>query len=136
MCPECGETMIILELEGIEIDYCVQCHGTWLDSGELELLAELEGAEPGPLSQALYAAKGKKPAERRCPRCRKKLDVIHIGENPQVELDRCPAGDGVWFDRGEVQQVICCFHEGEEGMVAKFFSELYHDEMNSQTKGE
>ena len=35
MCPACKKPMIALELEGIEIDHCLDCGGTWLDSGEI-----------------------------------------------------------------------------------------------------
>ena len=33
--------------EGVEIDRCMECRGTWLDAGELELITEFAGAEPG-----------------------------------------------------------------------------------------
>ena len=39
-CMVCQEPMIVLELDDIEIDYCVICAGIWLDAGELELLLE------------------------------------------------------------------------------------------------
>ena len=43
-CPVCkNEPMVVLELRGVEIDYCLKCKGIWLDKGELELL--LEGFE-------------------------------------------------------------------------------------------
>jgi uncharacterized protein len=35
-CPICDIEMNIAEREGIEIDYCAQCRGVWLDRGELE----------------------------------------------------------------------------------------------------
>ena len=40
-CPVCkNEPMIVLELNDVEIDYCLSCKGIWLDTGELELLLE------------------------------------------------------------------------------------------------
>lgn len=39
-CPSCKNPMIVLEFEGIETDYCPNCEGIWLDSGELELFLE------------------------------------------------------------------------------------------------
>ena len=38
MCPACGQPLIALELEGVEIDYCAACGGVWLDAGELRTL--------------------------------------------------------------------------------------------------
>ncbi|MEJ2494849.1 MAG: zf-TFIIB domain-containing protein [Ignavibacteriaceae bacterium] len=42
ICPVSNEPMIVLELNEIEIDYCPDCKGIWLDGGELELLIEDE----------------------------------------------------------------------------------------------
>ena len=35
-CPKCEMEMRITDREGVEIDYCPQCRGVWLDRGELE----------------------------------------------------------------------------------------------------
>lgn len=40
-CPVCVETNLVMsERQGIEIDYCPQCRGVWLDRGELDKLIE------------------------------------------------------------------------------------------------
>jgi Zn-finger nucleic acid-binding protein len=39
-CPIDGTTLLMSERQGIEIDYCPQCRGIWLDRGELEKLIE------------------------------------------------------------------------------------------------
>ena len=43
MCPLCNEPLVAFELDGIEIDRCVDCGGVWLDAGELELIAGRAG---------------------------------------------------------------------------------------------
>lgn len=46
-CPVCNDTNLLMsERQGIEIDYCPQCRGVWLDRGELDRLIErsLEGS--------------------------------------------------------------------------------------------
>lgn len=36
-CPTCSDSqLLIAERKGIEIDYCPQCRGVWLDRGELD----------------------------------------------------------------------------------------------------
>ncbi|KXU86718.1 hypothetical protein CR51_37720 [Caballeronia megalochromosomata] len=36
-CPVCPDTELLMTVrEGIEIDYCPQCRGVWLDRGELD----------------------------------------------------------------------------------------------------
>ena len=40
-CPVCSETSLVMsERSGIEIDYCPQCRGVWLDRGELDKIIE------------------------------------------------------------------------------------------------
>ena len=40
-CPVCKEaTLTMAERQGVEIDYCPQCRGVWLDRGELDKIIE------------------------------------------------------------------------------------------------
>ena len=40
-CPICPEaTLVMSDRQGIEIDYCPQCRGVWLDRGELDKIIE------------------------------------------------------------------------------------------------
>lgn len=39
-CPIDGETLVISERSGVEIDYCPKCRGVWLDRGELDKILE------------------------------------------------------------------------------------------------
>ena len=42
-CPVCKDvTLLMSDKKGIEIDYCPECRGIWLDRGELEKLTEKE----------------------------------------------------------------------------------------------
>jgi len=105
-CPVCRDPLIVVERQGIELDYCPRCKGFWFDADELKLLAEalhLEVALPDVASLPKVEAKEK---PRRCPRCRKQMDKIHLGTEPRVLVDRCPAGDGLWFDAGELSGVL------------------------------
>jgi Zn-finger nucleic acid-binding protein len=58
-CPVDSIDLVMSERSGVEIDYCPQCRGVWLDRGELDKIidraAELAG--PGtPVSPAAPAA--------------------------------------------------------------------------------
>jgi len=55
-CPVCKNAMITLELQEVEIDYCTDCGGIWLDAGELELLL----GEPEKAKQLLGSFKIRK----------------------------------------------------------------------------
>ncbi len=52
-CPRCGVGLAMSERQGIEIDYCPQCRGVWLDRGELDKIIERGevAREPPPSSQ-------------------------------------------------------------------------------------
>lgn len=40
-CPVCTTVNLVMsERQGIEIDYCPQCRGVWLDRGELDKVIE------------------------------------------------------------------------------------------------
>lgn len=40
-CPVCKEANLMMtERQGIEIDYCSECRGVWLDRGELDKFIE------------------------------------------------------------------------------------------------
>lgn len=40
LCPRCELPLSVANRQGIQIDYCNQCRGVWLDHGELEKLIE------------------------------------------------------------------------------------------------
>ena len=39
-CPRCQVDLAISDRQGIEIDFCPQCRGVWLDRGELDKIVE------------------------------------------------------------------------------------------------
>ncbi len=41
-CPKCGMELIEIGYKGIMVDKCSVCEGIWLDSGELEMISNLE----------------------------------------------------------------------------------------------
>jgi Zn-finger nucleic acid-binding protein len=48
-CPTCPDSDLAMTArEGIEIDYCPQCRGVWLDRGELDKIIERSEAAPAP----------------------------------------------------------------------------------------
>jgi uncharacterized protein len=46
-CPKCEAALRRSEREGIEIDYCPNCRGVWLDRGELDKIIERSAAWSG-----------------------------------------------------------------------------------------
>ena len=128
--------MVAFELEGVEIDRCLSCGGTWLDTGELEWIAEQAGVDTGPLTEAVHAANRGERGDLKCPRCGHRMDIVSVGDDPPVEIDRCRLEDGLWFDEGEMEKVVASFAEGEQGAVARFFGDLYRHDLRADSKGE
>ena len=38
-CPRCKASLNHRQYKGVSLDYCPNCHGVWLDAGELAMLA-------------------------------------------------------------------------------------------------
>ena len=47
-CPVCKVPLVMSERQGVEIDYCPQCRGVWLDRGELDKIVERAAGETQP----------------------------------------------------------------------------------------
>jgi len=105
--------LVILEVEDVELDVCVQKHGLWFDVQELGQLFSRFGV-PEDL-QDLEHRLEKLPhagARRHCPRCRGRMEPVKAPNAPDtLILDRCPDGDGLWFDRGELEALLACLLE-------------------------
>ncbi|HWT70643.1 MAG TPA: zf-TFIIB domain-containing protein [Oxalicibacterium sp.] len=57
-CPICREADLVMsDRQGIEIDYCPQCRGVWLDRGELDKIIDRSSsasAEPPPAARQTH----------------------------------------------------------------------------------
>jgi len=109
ICPVCKYDMIVVEYHNIELDYCNSCKGVWFDSGELELLLESHGLEEikvflDDIRNSQEAVSSEK--KRNCPICGRKMKKTAIGGQPEVLIDICHDKHGLWFDGGEVTQLV------------------------------
>ena len=144
-CPVCKNAMITLELPpsrgdvaasaesaaDVEIDYCTDCGGIWLDTGELEML--LGGPEKA--KQLLDSFKPDyKPVEqpRKCPICDKKMLKIIVGSSePNMIIDKCRRGDGLWFDRGELQHIVNRAELDKDNKIRELLADMFgHSQQN------
>jgi len=127
-CPVCKNAMITLELADVEIDYCADCGGIWLDAGELELLL----GEPQQAKHLINSFKidtycTEKP--RKCPICDKKMQKIIVGTSaPALLIDRCAKGDGLWFDKGELKDIFDRAQLDKENKIQKLLADVFGSE--------
>ena len=53
-CPADQTTLVMSERNGIEIDYCPECRGVWLDRGELDKIIERAAAPSQPAATVAH----------------------------------------------------------------------------------
>lgn len=130
-CSVCQNAMITLELSDVEIDYCTDCGGIWLDAGELELLlGEREVARQLLDSFQIEDKTVEKP--RKCPICDKKMQKIIVGfSEPVLLIDKCRRGDGLWFDRGELKGIINRAQLDKDNKIRKILAEMFGQEQKN-----
>jgi hypothetical protein len=134
ICPVCKYAMVVVEYHSVELDYCTSCKGVWFDSGELELSLKSQGLEE---TKALFdgilnsqeAVSSEK--ERKCPICGHKMKKTKTGGQPGILVDVCRDRHGLWFDGGEVAQLIrdlpgkCPPNHDSKGQVTGFLEEVF-----------
>lgn len=54
-CPVCHVGLSMTDRQGVEIDYCPQCRGVWLDRGELDKIIERSGRDTAPVATPIAA---------------------------------------------------------------------------------
>lgn len=124
--PVGKEPMVALELEHIEVDYCPESEGIWLDEGELELLLD----DPDAMRDMLADARPGEAQDARglkCPRCRKRMRKWAFGdEGATVVIDGCPHNHGFWFDRGELRRFLALKGNSERiRQVIAFLNDMF-----------
>jgi Zn-finger nucleic acid-binding protein len=124
--------MITLELADVEIDYCPDCGGIWLDAGELELLL----GSPQHADQLLASFRVDTDCaetSRKCPICLKKMQKITVGpDKPPLLLDKCHRGDGLWFDKGELQDILTRARLDEDSKIQKLLADMFGQKQNTE----
>ena len=124
-CPVCKNAMITMELEEVEIDYCTGCNGIWLDKGEMEMLLG-DGGKSKELIGSFQKSPPTGEVQRQCPICDKKMEKIIVGDDRQaLLLDRCGRGDGLWFDKGELSNIIDRAKLDEGDKIKRLLGEMF-----------
>lgn len=53
-CPNDNTTLVMTERNGVEIDYCPECRGVWLDRGELDKIIERSSHQTQTIRSSKY----------------------------------------------------------------------------------
>ena len=137
-CPVCALDLIVVERQGIELDFCVLCRGFWFDNGELELLAHVLGATTQTMDISSLTTVAAPEKTRKCPRCDRAMDKVGLGEGTPVIVDRCPRFEGLWFDAGEVGRTIELPDPGavDAQKMLYFLGEVFNSRAGKMETGE
>lgn len=120
--------MLTLELAEVEIDHCVNCGGIWLDAGELEFLLDDPQGARRLLDSFREVAAGSDPT-RKCPICGKKMARIVVGSSqPPLLIDKCRRSDGLWFDRGELPDILERGELDEDSRIQRLLADVFGQE--------
>jgi Zn-finger nucleic acid-binding protein len=107
-CPRCRTALAAAELDGVRVERCGTCHGTWFPRSAFESAAELEDADAGWLAFELWrdAARFRGLAgDLACPRCGKRMARLAYGD-VDVLVDVCPDCEAVWLDSHELERTV------------------------------
>jgi Zn-finger nucleic acid-binding protein len=99
-CPECSDTLAAVDAAGVEIDYCSQCGGIWLDLGELR---RIDPASLPALPAAEHDGAGQLGA---CPRCPGLALWSHpVAPGVSAVVGECRGCGGMWIGASELAHV-------------------------------
>lgn len=124
-CPACSNAMITLELAEVEIDHCVHCGGIWLDAGELEVLLD-DPQKARRLLDSFRETPHPTEKPRKCPICDRRMAQIRVGQDPPpLHIDKCRRGDGLWFDKGELDAILDRGQLDEDSRIKRLLADMF-----------
>jgi len=125
-CPGCNQPMRKVDHDGVIIDECARCHGTWYDRGELQALVKAQ-IDAGASAEH---SKSRNPAGevaqfhvqdvganyRKCPRCEQPMTRRNYEMLSGILIDVCPI-HGTFLDEGEFRQMRVFVQTGGEDLA-------------------
>ncbi len=105
-CPKCqAATLAELKIEGVTVDRCAECGGTWFDAQELSQLLAEDARQVAELRRGGNDAR-LDDKRGRCPRDSAELLRIYSAIDRSVTLDACADCHGIWLDAGEFAKLF------------------------------
>jgi len=100
-CPKCRSDMESLDIDGIEIDRCTECHGLWFDPGEMEMLRNRKAATAIDIGDPERGKVQNTIDRYRCPRCGGSMARMVDPTQTHIWYEQCGSCHGSYFDAGE-----------------------------------
>jgi Zn-finger nucleic acid-binding protein len=102
-CPKCAAALIKKYYKGmLEVDYCPNCRGMWLDFDELDKLEDVAFDEDRYKGSLIHH---ENDVASKCPVCNGHLHEFQY-RLYDLKLDCCPEKHGFWLDAGEDERIM------------------------------
>lgn len=120
-CPKCSTELVKKYYKGmIEVDYCPNCRGMWLDFDELDRLEDIGFDEDEHKGSLIHHPA---PTQFPCPVCAAPLQEFQY-RLYDLRLDICAQNEhGFWLDAGEEQRVVEIMRQRSEQTHRKLDAE-------------
>lgn len=73
-CPNCSTKLHMTERKGIEVDFCPDCRGVWLDKGELDKILEKNIADEQEYNRPQASQQNMQPTPSGFPEAQQRED--------------------------------------------------------------
>ncbi len=107
-CPKCKIDMNQKNIQGVQVDECLQCEGMWFEKDELREVKDHVDSDLNWMDFDIWKHPEKFKAKKQrydCPNCSKPMNILDY-DNTTVEIDYCSNCKGVWLDKNELQRII------------------------------
>ena len=102
-CPKCAAELVKKYYKGmLEVDYCPNCRGMWLDFDELDRLEDVAFDEDSHKGSLIHR---EMEVSSKCPVCALNLFEFQY-RLYDLKLDYCIEKHGFWLDAGEEERVL------------------------------
>jgi len=121
ICPKCGTELVTKFYKGmLEVDYCPNCRGMWLDFDELDRLEDVAFDDDARKGSLIHY---ETVTEFRCPHCHGRLHEFQY-RLYNLKLDFCAENKhGFWLDAMEDEQVLEIMRQRRTDIQRKLDSE-------------
>lgn len=136
-CPNCASPLSQARREGVLVDECHDCGGTWFDQDELRRAKDSADEDLRWLDFDVFADDESFTAtssERLCPRCSRRMDSLTYMDS-SVVIEACPSGHGVWLDHGEFSRIVEHLEKLVVGIDAREYRRRALEELREVVSG-
>ena len=94
-----------VELEGVTVDRCENCHGLWFDAGELNDLKQSGRVAELDTGKTRTGKNHDHIDDYPCPRCGGEMLALVDKDQTHIWFETCKDCHGSYFDAGEIRDL-------------------------------